>query len=255
LRRHFFESKARQTVKLTLQQQQTTTTNQGEERTVMSNLSPDDSAKTMMTNVSRMVETLGTVVNTLAKENANMAKETANTNDTIKQMMIQQTATMNNFMMLMTRNEERRQEVPIRVIQQTSTPTNSTITNSQFSLSQQSTSVNKRKIDGIADDETTAASTLVIGTIQSTEEDDIDAMLEEQSEALEEIRAEQGEEMDVTMTDNEQTTTNKQQQQKQTTNTGKVTTALAAGDFEQQFNMKRQDKTGSSAPITGANRQ
>jgi D-ribose pyranose/furanose isomerase RbsD len=74
----------------------------------MSNLSPDNSAKTMMTNVSRMVETLGTVVNTLVKENANMAKETANTNDTIKQMMIQQTATMNNFMMLMTRNEERR---------------------------------------------------------------------------------------------------------------------------------------------------
>jgi hypothetical protein len=35
-----------------IQQQQATTTNQGEERTVMSNLSLDDSAKTMMTNVS-----------------------------------------------------------------------------------------------------------------------------------------------------------------------------------------------------------
>jgi hypothetical protein len=55
---------------------------------------------------------------------------------------------MNNLMMLMATNEERRQEIPIREIQQTSTPT-STITNSQFSLSQQSTSVNKRKIDGI----------------------------------------------------------------------------------------------------------
>jgi hypothetical protein len=54
-------------------------------------------------------------------------------------------------------NEERRQEVPIREIQRLSTPT-STITNSQFSLSQQSTSVNKRKCDGIADDETTATS-------------------------------------------------------------------------------------------------
>jgi hypothetical protein len=124
-----------------LAQQQKTTTNHIEVRTVMSNLSPDDSAKTMMTNVSRMVETLGSVVNALAME-------TANTNDTMKQMMIQQTATMNNFMMLMSRNEERRQEVPIREIQQTSTPT-STITNSQFSLSQQSTSANKRKIDGI----------------------------------------------------------------------------------------------------------
>jgi D-ribose pyranose/furanose isomerase RbsD len=88
----------------------------------MFNLSPDHSAKTMMTNVSRMVETLGTVVNTLVKENANMAKETTNTNDTIKQMMIQQTATMNNFTMLMTRNEERGQEVPISVVQKTSTP-------------------------------------------------------------------------------------------------------------------------------------
>jgi hypothetical protein len=39
----------------------------------------------------------------------------------------------------MTKNEERGQEVPIGEIQPTSTPT-STITNSQFSLSQQSTS-------------------------------------------------------------------------------------------------------------------
>jgi hypothetical protein len=60
------------------QQQQTIPMNQAEERTVMSNLSPDDSAKTMMTNVPRMVDTLGSVVNTLAKESAN-------TNDTIKQ--------------------------------------------------------------------------------------------------------------------------------------------------------------------------
>jgi hypothetical protein len=94
-------------------------------------------------------------------------------------------------------------------MQPTSTPT-STITNSQFSLSQQSTSVNKRKIDGIADDETTTASTLVVGTDLSTEEDDIDAMLEEQLDALEEIRTEQEE--DVTMKDNDQTTTNIQQQ-------------------------------------------
>jgi hypothetical protein len=35
-----------------VQQQQTTTTNQVEQRTAMSNLSPDDSAKTMMTNIS-----------------------------------------------------------------------------------------------------------------------------------------------------------------------------------------------------------
>jgi hypothetical protein len=129
------------------QQQQTTATNQAEERTVMSNLSPEDSAKTMMTNV-------------------------------MKQMMIQQTATMNNFMMLMSRNKERRQEVPVREIQQTSTLT-STITNSQFSLSQQSTSVNKRIIDGIAEDETTAVSTVVNESQQKENDDDIDAMLDE----------------------------------------------------------------------------
>jgi hypothetical protein len=87
------------------QRQQTTPTNQGEERTVMSNLSPDDSAKTMMTNVSRMVETLGTVVNTLATNNANMAQESANTSNTIKQIMMQQSETMNTLMMIMARNE------------------------------------------------------------------------------------------------------------------------------------------------------
>jgi hypothetical protein len=69
------------------QQQQAMPMNQAEERTVMSNLSPDDSAKTMMTNVSRMVDTLESEVNTLARESTN-------TNDTIKQMMIQQTTTM-----------------------------------------------------------------------------------------------------------------------------------------------------------------
>jgi hypothetical protein len=79
------------------QQQQIVPTNQVEDKTVMSNLSPDDSAKTMMTNVSRMVDTLGSVVNTLAQESTN-------TNDIIKQIMIQQTTTMNNLMMIMARN-------------------------------------------------------------------------------------------------------------------------------------------------------
>jgi hypothetical protein len=209
----------------------------------MSNLSPDDSAKTMMTNVSRMVETLGSVVRALAKESAN-------TNDTMKQMMIQQATIMNNLMMIMSRNKERQQEVLIREIQQTSTTT-STITNSQFSLSQQSTSANKREIDGIADDETTAASTLVTGPDQSTEEDNINAMLEEQSDAIEERQTEQ-EAMDVTMTDNEQTTPNQQE-----TTISKVTPAIAARDFNHQFNTdkRRNNKSRSTAPITGANRQ
>jgi hypothetical protein len=122
-------------------QQQQKPTNQVEERTVMSNLSPDDSAKTMMTNVSQMVETLGSVLSALAKESPN-------TNNTMKQMMMmQQATTMNDLMMIMSRKEERRQEVPIQEIQRLSTST-STITNSQFSLSQQSTSVNKQNAMG-----------------------------------------------------------------------------------------------------------
>jgi hypothetical protein len=232
------------------QQQQTTSTNQAEERTVMSNLSPYDSAKTMMTNVSRMVETLGRVVNALAKE-------TANTNGTMKQMMIQQTATMNNFMMLMSRNEERRQEVPVREIQQISTPT-STITNSQFSLSQQSMSVNKRKIDGIAEDKTTAVSTVENEPQQKENEDDIDAMLEEQSNAIEEIRMKQEEINDITMEDKDHDTNNhKQQQQQQNESTsGRITTSLAAADFTHQFsnNTSSKDKTNHSTS-PGVNRQ
>jgi hypothetical protein len=209
----------------------------------MSNLSPDNSAETMMTNVSRMVETLGSVVNAIAKE-------TATTNDTMKQMMIQQTATMNNFMMIMSRNKERRQEVPIREIHQTSIPT-STITYSQFSLSQQSTSASKRKIDGIADDKTTAVSTTLLGTDLSIEEDDIDAMLEEQLDAMEEIRTEQEEAMDVTMTDNAETTEPPQQKQQEVTTNG-ATTAMAAGDFEQQFNRNKKgnEQKGSNESLT-----
>jgi hypothetical protein len=190
----------------------------------MSNLSPDNSAKSMMTNVSRMVETLGSVVSALAKESAN-------TNDTMKQMMMQQATTMNNLMMIMSRNEERRQEVPIREIQRLSTPT-STITNSQFSLSQQSTSVNKQKCDVIADDETTAASTLVIGQDQSTEDDDIKAILEEQSDAIEERPTEQ-EAMDVIMTDNKQPPPIRQEITLNAVN-------IAAGDFTYQFNTDKR---------------
>jgi hypothetical protein len=208
----------------------------------------------MMTNVSRMVETLGTVVNTLAKENANMARETANTNNTIKQMMIQQTETMNAFMMLMTRNEERRQKVPTRVIQQPSTPS-STITNSQYSQSQQSTSANKRKIDGIADDETAAIST-VLNEPPTRDEEDIDAMLEEQPEAIDEEIKEQEEIDDTTMTDKDHNTITPQQQEQQETSTTKITTAIAEGDFSHQFsnNTKRIENINNNTP-TGMNRQ
>jgi hypothetical protein len=204
------------------QQQQTTTS------TVMSNLSPDDSAKTMMTNVSRMVETLGSAVNTLARESAN-------TNDTMKSMMMQQTATMNNLMMIMARSEERRQEIP-SIIQQSSTPS-STITNSQYSLSQQS-SVNKRK-HGSNEDETTAAST-VETNIDNMEEEEVAVRMEEEHP--------EEQQQDVMMEDEEQ---NEAKQQEATSNTKE--TALAAGDFDTQF-PKMNDKA-SNAPGQGVNRQ
>jgi hypothetical protein len=221
------------------QQQQSMPMNQAEERTVKSNLSPDDSAKTMMTNVSRIVDTLGSVVNTLARESAN-------TSDTIKQMMIQQTTTMNNLMMLMA--EERLQEIPIREIQQTSTPT-STITNSQFRLSQQSTSENKRKIEGIVDNETTALSTVETSTKRMENDEDIDKMLEQQDGNIE---IQETEMTDTTMTDNGQSTTSKQQQPTISRNTILTT----AGDFNHQFNIQTKsiETTNNSTP-TGVNRQ
>jgi hypothetical protein len=228
------------------QQQQTIPMNQPEERTVMSNLSPDDSVKTMMTNVSRMVDTLGSVVNTLARESAN-------TNDTIKQMMIQQTTTMNNLMMLMARNEGRRQEIPIREIHQTSTPA-STITNSQFSLSQQSTSVNKRKIDGIADNETTAISTVETGTIQMEDDEDIDKMSEQQNGN---IGLQETETTDITMTDNAQSTASTQQQQQSQQETTRIRNMISttAGDFNQQFNIQPKSSETTNSTPTGVRRQ
>jgi hypothetical protein len=219
------------------QQQQQTMTNQGEERTdrtIMSNLSPDDSAKTMMTNVSRMVETLGSAVNTLAKESAN-------TNDTMKQMMMQQTTTMNNLMLIMTRNEERRQEVPNSIIQQSSTPS-STITNSQHSLSQQS-SLNKRKygINGKNDDDIITAASTVETEKDNREEEEVTAEMED-----DEIEEMEEQEDDVIMEDDEQ---NKAQQQETKTNK-----ALAAGDFNTQF-PQTKDKFRNNAPFQGVNQQ
>ena len=248
-----------------VQQHRPATTNHHhtEERTILSNLSPDDSAKTMMTNVSRMVDTLGSAVNTLARESAN-------TNDTMKQMMIQQTTTMNNLMLIMARNEEqRRQEIPTNIIQQqTSTPSNSTMTNSQYSLSQHSTNANKRKIT-IADDETTAVSTVLNGHEQMIEDDDIDAMLEDRESAIEELEKEETKQQninnnsnsnndsstdDVTMTDQIETN---QQQQKDITNSTN-TASMAAGDFNHQFNTNKNTETNNdtkNAPYTGVNQQ
>lgn len=60
------------------------------------------------------------------------------TNDTMKEMMVQQAATMNNLMAVMCRNKEQRYEgkasrVP-QNINPTSTPADNTMTNSQQSM-------------------------------------------------------------------------------------------------------------------------
>jgi len=238
-----------------VQQQQRPTTNQHvEERTIMSNLSPDDSAKTMMTNVSRMVESLGSVVQTLVKE-------TSNTNSTLKEMMMHQTNTMNNFMMMMATKEARREEVPISITHHQPSP-NSTITNSQHTLSQQSTNANKRiRMGGTADDETTAASTAIQEQMNTEyDDDDIDKMLEDHEEAIKELTAEQqtnnnnNESINVDMADNDQIETVQQQQHTITTN--KTTTALAAGNFEHQFSTKSKNvDTSDPPPGVNPNRQ
>jgi hypothetical protein len=224
------------------QQKQQAPSNQGEERTdrtIMSNLSPDDSAKTMMTNVSRMVETLGSTVNTLARESAN-------TNETMRNMMMQQNATMNNLMLIMTRNEERRQEVPININQQSSTPS-STLTNSQYSLSQQS-SANKRKYAKNGEEET-AASTVETGMErENMEEEEITVEMEDDISVGTEVQTEEQQQeqqqQDVTMKDDEQ---NEEKLQEETS------TALAEGDFDTQF--PKMNDISSNAPGQGVNRQ
>jgi hypothetical protein len=88
------------------------------------------------------------------------------------------------------------------------------------------------------------------------DEDDIDAMLEEQSEAIDEERKEQEEIDGTTMTDKDHNTIIQQQQEQQETSTTKITAAIAEGDFSHQFskNTKRIENINNSIP-TGVNRQ
>jgi hypothetical protein len=93
----------------------------------------------------------------------------------------------------------------------------------------------------------------MIGADLSTEEDDIDAMLEDQSDAIiEEIQIEQEEINDTTMTDKDHNTTNQQHKEQQET----TTAAIAEGDFSHQFGDKTKftDKINNNTS-TGVNRQ
>jgi hypothetical protein len=96
----------------------------------------------------------------------------------------------------------------------------------------------------------------MLGTDPSTEEDDVDAMLEEQSDAIEEIRTEQEEINDTKMTDIDYNTSNQNQQEQQEMTTNRITTAIADGDFSHQFsdNPKSIDTINNNTP-TGVNRQ
>jgi hypothetical protein len=175
--------------------------------------------------------------------------------------MNNQTNTMNNLMMMLAAKEVRREEVPISITHQQPSP-NSTITNSQHTLSQQSTNANKRiRMGRTADDETTAASTIMQGQEQTDygEEDDIDKMLEDHDEAMQELAIEQrnnnknDESINVTMINDEQTETGQQLQS--TTTNNKITTALAAGNFEHQFSTssKSADIPNNSETPSGVN--
>jgi hypothetical protein len=80
-------------------------------------------------------------------------------------------------------------------------------------------------------------------------------MLEDQEDAIEEIRTEEEETMDVTMADEEQTPTNGLQKQQETLpNTN--STAMAEGDFDPQFSTttKGSNKLGNNTPEIGVNR-
>jgi hypothetical protein len=230
--------------------------------TAMSGLSPDDSAKTMMTNMSKMVESIGTVVTTLAKENAE-------TNDTMKQMMVQQAATMNNLMAMMCRNEERRyggetSRVPQNICP-TATQTNSTITNSQQSTTQNQSPLKRNRVEQQGDETVTTVATEVQNQQENEREreETSDDMIEDDYDEIEtHIENEQNERNnqeevkeveDEMMMDNEATSTEQTTATTtKTVNTEQITTPIAEGNFDHQFNSTKHDKH-SSDPVQNIN--
>jgi hypothetical protein len=125
---------------------------------------------------------------------------------------------------------------------------------SQYSLSQQS-SVNKRKIDGIAgiaNDKTTAISTVATGTKRMEEDEGTDEMPEQHDGIMEKQETAM---TDTIMTDIDQPTTSKQQQQQETT-TSRNSISTTAGDFDHQFNIQPgNNNTATTSTPTGVNHQ
>ena len=235
-------------------QYQPHTPQQGDNKTIgteVSGLSPDDSAKTMMTNVSKLVVNLGDMVTTLAKESAS-------TNDTLKQMMLQQSSTMNNFMALMARNEDSRNEerrleerrydgtqrVPQNIVQLSSTPASSTLTCSQNSLSQIQPIAKRSRTE--IDDETTAASTSTIlntqqqGNNNKERDDEVMGEDEQQEEVQEAHRLEDTNKIRPRVQQEQIGNNNMEIERQEATNN------FVEGDFDQQF---RKDSNESKRNV------
>ena len=218
--------------------------------TPMSGLSPDDSAKTMMTNMSKMVESIGTVVTKLAVQNAETNDNMKHTNNTMKEMMIQQASQMNNLMAIMCRNEERKYEgeqagIPI-TINPTSTPANSTMTNSQNSTHNQSPQKRLRIEDG---DET--ATTMTTTTLRRQEQ------INEREEVADETMEDNNDDDENTTTESDieeevnskgETDTNNDEEMEEFEEQP-TKTAMADGDFS-QFNLSSQQNKNNKETTT-----
>ena len=223
--------------------------------TQMSGLSPDDSAKTMMTNMSKMVESIGTVVTKLADQNAQTNDTMKHTNDTMKEMMVQQATQMNNLMAIICRNEERRYEgdalrIP-QTINPTSTPADSTMTNSQQSMTQNQSPQKRLRTEQKEDEDGTATTAT---TTTPTEQEPIaereelpDERMEDENYATEsqiEEDLNERKDNDETMEEWEETERTTEQATHNNTrrNEGQITTPIAAGNFDHQFEKRNKDK-------------
>ena len=225
--------------------------------TPMSGLSPDDSAKTMMTNMSKMVESIGTVVAKLADQNAQTNETMKHTNDTMKEMMVQQATQMNNLMAIMCRNEERRYEGDVlripQTINPTSTPADSTMTNSQQSMTQNKSPQKRLRTEQKEDYEdgtaTTATTTTPTRKEPAAEREELsDERMEDENNAIESQREEDSIETkdnDETMEEWEETErTNEQATHNNTCmNKRQIITPIAEGNVDHQGEKRNKDKS------------
>jgi hypothetical protein len=234
----------------------------------MSGLSPDNSAKKMMTNMSKMVESIGTVVTKLADQNAQTNDMMKHTNDTMKEMMIQQATQMNNLMAIICKNEERRYKGDALRIPQTinpiSTPADSTMTNSQQSTTQNHSPPKRLRTEQKEDEDgtaTTATTTTPTRQESVAEREEIpDERMEDDNYAIESQieedlneRKDNDENNDETMEEWEETERINIQEthNKQCINEGQTTTPIAEGNFD-HFEKRNKEKANTN-PVPDRN--